>query len=419
MKKLLEHRVFKNMIALGLVQVANYVLPLLAWPLLAKTLGLQQFGVVMMLLAICAMANIVTDFGFNLSATHIISQNVSNKEKVSQFLGSIFAIKAGLAFVACSVATLYMYLQFLVHSDSMVGFWVLVLVNLVIVSQAISCIWFFHGIEKMAYITKVNVVSKAVYLLLLFVFMPFYANIEMVFICFLISQVLLSALYVIYVYKEGYTISRPKIEMLWTELKYSFSFFVSRVAVSVYTLANTLILGHFNGATAAGLYGSAEKIYGAGNGVAGIFSQALFPYLTKTGNLGLLVKVALGLLLPVSVGCYVVGLFADEIMVLVFGEMFRSAGELLRLFLILLNITFFSILIGYPGFSAIGKVHLANYTVMIGAVFHILGLGVLYWLSAISAQNVLLMIIATETLILLLRCAGLFKYRNSTKGSIV
>lgn len=416
MKKLLNHQVFKNMIALGLVQVANYILPLLAWPLLAKSLGVEQFGIVIMLLAICAMANILTDFGFNLSATHTIAKNAQDKNKIAQLLGNIFTIKTLLAVVACVVASVYIYFKFLILDSSNINIWTLVLVNLIIISQAYSCIWFFHGIEKMSYITKANILTKVAYVTLLFVVLKFYVHLNVALFCLLLSQLWSAYLFIWYIYKEQYFIISPQFNMLWQELKYSFNFFVSRVAVSVYTTANTLILGHFNGATVAGLYSSAEKLYGAGAGVSGIVSQASFPYLTKTGNLGLLVKVAVGLLLPVSVGCYVVGLFANDIMALVFGEAFRSAGELLQLFLILLNITFFSILIGYPGFSAIGKVQLANYTVMIGGVFHIFGLVMLYLLKAISAKNVILMIIVTETLILLLRCVGLFKYRHNAKG---
>lgn len=411
---LLQHRIVRNIFSLGVLQIANYIVPLLGWPLMGRMLGVEQFGVIMMLLAICAMANILTDFGFNLSATHTIAQDRENKDKVAQLLGNIFAIKGILALLSCFIVTVYMLQQF--QQDS-VDIWTFVLVNLTVVVQAFSSLWFFYGIEKMSQITKVNIVAKVSYVVILFLVLPIFLHINVVLLCFLISQLLITVLCIRLIKKEGYFIKIPKAEMLWHEIKYSFGFFISRVAVSVYTLANTLVLGHFNGAAVAGLYGAAEKLYSAGNGVSGIFSQALFPYLTKTGNLSLLFKVTLALLLPVSIGCYVVGLFADDIMALVFGEEFRKAGDLLSLFLVLLNITFFSILLGYPGFSAIGKVYLANYTVMVGAVFHIIGLSMLYWLDTISTKNILLLTIATEILILLLRCVGLFKYRHYTRGT--
>lgn len=408
MKKILNHQVFKNMIALGLVQVANYILPLLAWPLLAKSLGLEQFGVVMMLLAICAMANILTDFGFNLSATHTIAQNHEDKQKIAQLLGNIFAIKGILAIIACIISTIYMTYQFMMVEKSMIDIWTILLVNLIIVAQSVSCVWFFHGIEKMYYITKVNIWTKLAYVLILFIVLQFYVHINVALLCFFISQLLLSILFIYYIYKEQYFIISPQFNMLWQELKYSFSFFVSRVAVSVYTLANTLILGHFNGATIAGLYGSAEKIYGAGVGVSGIVSQALFPYMVKTNRLDVLLKVAFALLVPYVIVCVGLSMWATKIIVLIFGQEFSEAGELLKLFFVLASITFLSVNVGYPGFSAVKRVEWANYTVMIGAIFHLSALFLLYLCDWISAKNVLCTVILTETLVLLLRLSMLF-----------
>lgn len=402
LKKILHHSVAKNIFALGILQIANYIVPLLAWPLLAKMLGLEQFGLVMMLLAICAMANILTDFGFNLSATHIIAQDVQNKEKIGQLLGNIFLIKGILAVVAGVIASIYSIVQLIPSSNSL-DMWTIILLNLVILAQAFHCIWFFQGIEKMKYITTANILAKVAYVILLFMVLPFYKHINLALICFLLSQLCITTLFFIFIYQEKYYILRPKLGMLWSELRYSFSFFVSRVAVSVYTLANTLILGHFNGSAVAGLYGSAEKIYGAGTGVAGIVSQALFPYVTKTNNLKLLVKIIMGMTIPVFVGCYILSLFSEEIMIFVFGERFREASSLLELFLLLLCITFVSVNIGYPGFSAVQKVQWANYTVMVGAIFHLLGLFALYVFYLINAKNVLLMVIITESIILLLR----------------
>ncbi len=74
-QKLLQHQVIKNGLALVVVQVANYIVPLLAWPLLTKALGLEIFGILMMLFAVCSVCYIFTDFGFNLSATHFTNKN--------------------------------------------------------------------------------------------------------------------------------------------------------------------------------------------------------------------------------------------------------------------------------------------------------------------------------------------------------
>lgn len=405
--------------ALTVLQIANYIVPLLAWPLLAKALGVDKFGVIVIIFAICAMANILTDFGFNLSATYTIAKNTEDKHNIAQLLGNILAIKSLLAITACLLASFYIYFEFLVRNQSGLNVWTLILVDFIILVQVCNCIWFFNGIEKMSYITKVNIFSRVGYIILLFFLLKINTNINTALFCFLISQIWIGYLFFYYIYKENYFIKLPKISMLWREIKFSFGFFVSRVAVSVYTVANALILGYFNNASIVGLYSSAEKLYGAGNAFTGVISQALFPYLTKTGNLKLLFGIILALILPVSVFFYVAGIFSDTIIVLIFGEDFRAAGELLRLFFILLNITFFSVLLGYPAFSAIKKVHIANYTVMVGALWHSLVLIILYCTNQITAKNLIYAIILTESLVLMLRFSLLVFYRKSIKSTEV
>lgn len=407
---LLQHRIVRNIFSLGVLQIANYIVPLLGWPLMGRMLGVEQFGVIMMLLAICAMANILTDFGFNLSATHTIAQDRENKDKVAQLLGNVFAIKGILALLSCFIVTVYMLQQF--QQDS-VDIWTFVLVNLTVVVQAFSSLWFFYGIEKMSQITKVNIVAKVSYLVILFLVLPIFLHINVVLLCFLISQLLITVLCIRLIKKEGYFIKMPKAEMLWHEIKYSFGFFISRVAVSVYTLANTLVLGHFNGAAVAGLYGAAEKLYGAGNGVAGMVSQAVYPYMVKHSNLKLLLQIAIGLAISVMIGAYILSFFSEDLIVLLFGEEFRMANEYFKVFLIILCLSSVSMLFGYPAFSVVKKVQWANYTVVIGALLYLVGLLVLFYKNAITAIDILNLVLLIEIIILCLRVVMIvFFYRG-------
>ncbi|SSY80080.1 oligosaccharide flippase family protein [Alysiella crassa] len=400
---LLQHKIIKNLLSLATVQIINYIVPLLSWPLLANTLGVEQFGVVMMLLAICTIANILTDFGFNLSATHTIAQNIQNKQKIAQLLGNIFVIKSMLAIIACIISSIYIYFKFLINYQTNINIWTLGLVSLIIISQAYNCIWFFHGIEKMSYITKANVFAKIFYISLLSILLNLYTHINIALLCLLISQLWITYLFIWYIYKEKYFIASPKLDMLWQEVKYSFSFFISRLAVSVYTTANTLILGHFHGAVSSGLYSSAEKLYAAANGTTGIVSQAVYPYMIKHNNLKLLIQIAIGLEVILIVFTYILSLFSENLIVLLFGEDFRAANEYFKVFLIILCLSGISMLFGYPAFSVVKKVQWANYTVIVGALLYLVGLIVLFYANAITAINIVSLVLIIEAIVLFLR----------------
>ncbi|HCT6486991.1 TPA: oligosaccharide flippase family protein, partial [Klebsiella pneumoniae] len=74
-----KKNIFSNFIFLFLLQIANYLLPLLTVPYLVRTIGIANVGLLAFAGAVCTYFQIITDFGFNLSATRQVSINRSNK----------------------------------------------------------------------------------------------------------------------------------------------------------------------------------------------------------------------------------------------------------------------------------------------------------------------------------------------------
>ncbi|HCR2008142.1 TPA: O100 family O-antigen flippase, partial [Enterobacter cloacae subsp. dissolvens] len=94
---------------------------------------------------------------------------------------------------------------------------------------------------------------------------------------------------------------------------------------------------------------------------------------------------------------------------LIYGANFVSAQYVLKIFLIISVVTFVSVNLGYPAFAAMGKVKLANYTVMFGGTVQVLLLVILYTINSISAVNVALSVLTTEILVLAVRILLLLK----------
>lgn len=411
MKLLRSSSLSQNFISLFLLQVANYVFPLLIWPVLSNYLGIHQFGTLMLLLSALLISNMITDFGFNLSATHSISKNRENKQLICELLTNVFSLKT----VFSLLVSVFLGGYYFFSQDEILNrldYISIVLLILIVFFQSWQCPWFFQGIERMKYVTRIIVLSKIIYLLSLIIILPYYNTVDSVLFCYLLNQIFISVFYIYSVYKEKFYFGKFNLYKMVKELKNSSHFFISRIAVSIYTTGNVLLLGYFHSAQVVGLYGSAEKLYGAGSGVASIVSQAMYPYTTRTGNLVLLLKLVFAIFIPFSIGCYIVSFFSAEIMALIFGDAFFEGGIFLNYFLFLMCITFLSVSIGYPGFAAIRRVYLANYTVMIGAVFHCGGLLYLYFTNNIYPLIVLTLVIVTESIILLLRLGLLFYYRN-------
>ncbi|MCT8757400.1 oligosaccharide flippase family protein, partial [Glaesserella parasuis] len=176
-KKFLNNKLIKNAVSLGILQISNYVFPLLIWPLLAKFLGVENFGLAMIVFSILTLAYMFTDFGFNISVTHLVAQYYNDRQRIGVLLGNIFLIKLILSVIVSVATTAYI----LVELSDKIDLLALIFINITIFSQAFHCIWFFQGIERMGVITKVNIIAKIGYTILVFIILSLYQHINVVF----------------------------------------------------------------------------------------------------------------------------------------------------------------------------------------------------------------------------------------------
>jgi PST family polysaccharide transporter len=265
----------KNYVALLFIQGANFILPLIIFPYLVRTLGSEKYGLVMIAQSVALFLTIIVDFGFNISATREVANLKNDKEKLSQFYWNVVSIKLALIII-----TFLLLLGLIICVDK---FSVDPLVYLfsfgLVLGQAIFPTWFFQGIEKMQVITIVNVVAKLFFTISLFFVVLSPADYEYVPIFnglgFVISGLfgfLFSLQYVKFVF--------PKLSQVKEIIENSSSLFFSNFAVSLYTSSNTLILGFFAGDSIAGVYASMEKLILAIKSMYSPLYQAIFPNLS-------------------------------------------------------------------------------------------------------------------------------------------
>lgn len=404
-KIIVNHNVARNSIALFTLQFVSMVAPLVVLPYLSRILGVDGFGMVMLALSACAIGLIITDFGFNLSGTYKISKKRDDIDYVSELIGAIFIIKFTLAIIFVVVVLLYnYYIGFGIGSFMLpvyIGFNVLV--------QAFLPTWFFQGIEKMKSITIYMVVAKIAYVILVLFFIKEKSDVELVILFYALSNFIAVFIALRYIYICGYSIKKPATISIIEVFKDSSQFFLSRAAVSIYTSASTFLVGAFAGVQQAAMYGASEKLYQASQSITSPIAQALFPHMAKKQDSKLLIKVIILIGVPLAIGCITVGFLAHDIMALIFGEEFRQSGDLLQLFLVVTVVNFVAVNFGYPAFAGIGKVYIANYTVMLGALVQSICLFILFITDNFSGLSVISSVLITELIVMLSR---IFIYRH-------
>lgn len=161
-----KKRLLENFLSLGALQVISYVIPLITLPYLARVLSVGNFGLVFFAFAFMQYFIILTDYGFGLSATREIAVNRHNQNNLSNIFNSVTCIKALLLLVSFLVLIVSICFIPKLRAEWLV----FVLSFLMVVGNAIYPVWFFQGMERMKYITFLNILSKTIFLVLIFVF---------------------------------------------------------------------------------------------------------------------------------------------------------------------------------------------------------------------------------------------------------
>lgn len=264
--------------SLAIVQGLNYILPLLTLPYLVRILGPEKYGLTAFSLAFIQFLVLITDYGFNLSATKEISIHREDEARVSRIFSSVISIKMVLLVLSFLILALVVSLVPKFREDSSIYYLTFTLV----VGNAIFPLWFFQGIEKMKFITILNIISKSLYALSVFLLIKQQSDYGLVNFLNGLCMMLIGIISLIILYvKFGVRYKIPSKEELTYQLKEGWHVFLSTMAISLYTISNTFFLGIFTNNTIVGYYSGAEKVINAFNGLINPLAQTVYPHINR------------------------------------------------------------------------------------------------------------------------------------------
>lgn len=400
-----KKRLLSNFFSLSVLRVFTYILPLLTLPYLVRVLGVEKFGLVMFAQSFIMFFNILVDYGFNLSATREVSIYREDQNKLTEIYSSVITIKfilVGLSFIILSIIVF----SFKKFSND----WELYcLTFLLVIGQALFPIWYFQGLEKMKYVTIVNITSRALFTVAIFIFI--HKETDYIFVPLLNGLGFIGGgLYSLWIIKTHFhqKFVLQKFQTLINYFKESSQFFLSRVSVSIYTLANTFVLGLFTNNTLVGYYSVAEKLYMAMQSLYAPVVQTLYPYVAKERDIKLFKKIFYSAIFLNIISVIFLYFFGKYIFALLFTQ--KIAEESIKVFNIFLVANFIvvpSILIGYPFLGALGFAKYANMSVIYASIVHFIGLTILIISHNINIYNVAIMVIITQCIDFMYRLYGI------------
>jgi PST family polysaccharide transporter len=268
----------ENFLSLSFLQVANYIFPLITLPYLVRVLGPEKYGLIAFAQAFIGYFQILTDYGFNLSATREISINRENKEKVSEIFSSVMIIKFFLLLLSLGLMTIIVFSFKKFRQDWLIYYLTFVMV----LGQTLFPIWFFQGMERMKYITFLNVLAKLIFTIAIFIFVKKASDYLYVPLLNSLGFIVAGVLALWIVFKDfGVGFRMPSWEATKGEFKNGWHIFLSTTSINFYKNNSILILGLFANNEIVGYFTIAKKLIDVLNQIAVIISQTVYPYVTK------------------------------------------------------------------------------------------------------------------------------------------
>lgn len=267
-----------NFASLTLLKVAGYIFPLITLPYLARVIGVDMFGELAFAAAIVIYFGTIVDYGYNYTATRDVAKNKDNLEYVSKVFSTVLVTRIMLMLISLIILVICIYTIPLFYEKRLI----LWLTFLYIPGQILFPEWFFQAVEEMKYITLINIISK--FLFTVMVFLVIKVKSDYIYQPVLTALgFLVSGIIAMVVIRKKFNIrfAWPKIVDFLSTFKSGWNMFVSLFLPNLYTNFSIILLRNYGGEVSTGIYSSGFRFVDILDQVTQVLSRTFYPFLAR------------------------------------------------------------------------------------------------------------------------------------------
>lgn len=401
----------KNIVMLYGLNLAQLVLPLFTLPYLTRVLSVDGYGVVNYVRAVMGYMTLIIEFGFILSGTKEIVDAKNDKEKIGKIVGKITQGKLILTVISFALFLIMIKLIPILSRHSLFSI-------LSFVPAFLSIFLFdylFRGLERMQILTIRYLITKGISTVLTFIVIKNDSDINLIPILDIIGTVVA----IIWIYYElknnSIKIKFVSIKEVLQNLRLSFIYFLSSIATTAFGALNTICVGIYLSSADVAYWGVVMSIVGAVQSMYAPISDGIYPNMIKTKSLNLFFKIILFFVPFLLIGSLILIFNSNLIIMIIGGAKYLYAAKYLKECVLLLVISFFSVLFGWPLLGAIGKVKETTFTTILTSILQALGLVILIVSHLFTIELLIVLRTLTELFMALIRLRYAFKFKHEFK----
>lgn len=259
-KKLLgifQSKQFHKLSLYGFGQLFNLVTPLLVIPYIVSICGEENFGKTAVGMALCFFLMVFIDYGSDLVGVREISINRDDFSQTQKIFATNYLAKAILLLgVLFLCLTLFQTIPFFATEKKM-----FLLGLTLLIGQFLNPTWFLQGVENVKWITYSNIISKSIYLLLIFLFIKEEQDYVLINLFWGIGMIISNGLFFFLILnKYKFSFSSIHKKDIFQFLRRDFKMFGSQIFVSIQMYSPVILISYFGTNLMAGQYKIVEQV---------------------------------------------------------------------------------------------------------------------------------------------------------------
>ncbi len=325
----------KNVFSLGLVQIANYVFPLITVTVVARIIGPDKLGVINFASAFMAYFTILINFGFDLSATRLIAANRNNLEIRNRIFNQVLLAKCMLLALSVVLFLVSLYTVPLLRNEKLVA----VFSFLLCVSWVITPTWLYQGMQELTKVALFNLAAKVIFTVVVLLVVREKSDYIWQPLALTVAQVGVGVFSFFYAVRRfNITLQLAKLSttlrLLWNERV----LFFSMVVINLYTTTNVVLLGFLQDEEQVGYYTAGWRLILIVQSVLAIpLSQALFPFVgtafgqSREKGIDVVKQLLPVITILTGAAAILLWLFGSLFILLIYGSAFEAAIPVFRI----------------------------------------------------------------------------------------
>lgn len=361
-----------NFIYNTILNVCNVIFPLITAPYIARVLEPDGVGLFSFANTYAGYFAMVAVLGIPTYGIRSVAKVREDKNKLEDLLSELMT----LSLLSTMIVTAVYVSSLVVIHRLRINYIIFLIAGLSLYFAPIKINWFYQGIEDFSYITLRSLFVRTLSIIAIFVFVKTKSDLIIYILIYALGSVVGDIWNYLRLLSQGI---KPRIKFLGlkSHLRPVLILFISSVAISIYTILDTIMLGFMSDYSQVGYYNNASHLSKTVLAVVTSLAAVAIPRVSNYHENGMFEEinklidksfsVVSFMAIPATVG---LACIAPVFVPLFYGNGFLGTVIPLRILSLIIIAIGFSNLLGMQVLVGLGKDSLLLYSVIVGAVIN-------------------------------------------------